>query len=58
VRRYDTELSLVVFDLDRFKDFNDRHGHAAGNLLLSGVGRASCARHAAPISPPASAARS
>ncbi|MDX6579013.1 MAG: hypothetical protein QOJ47_562 [Gaiellales bacterium] len=40
VRRYDTELSLVVFDLDRFKDFNDRHGHAAGNLLLSGVGRA------------------
>jgi diguanylate cyclase (GGDEF)-like protein len=40
VRRYDTELSLVVFDLDRFKDFNDRHGHSAGNLLLEGVGRA------------------
>ena len=40
VRRYDTELSLVVFDLDRFKEFNDRHGHAAGNLLLAGVGRA------------------
>jgi diguanylate cyclase (GGDEF)-like protein len=40
VRRYDTELSLVVFDLDRFKDFNDRHGHSAGNVLLSGVGRA------------------
>jgi diguanylate cyclase (GGDEF)-like protein len=40
VRRYGTELSLVVFDLDRFKDFNDRHGHSAGNKLLSGVGRA------------------
>jgi diguanylate cyclase (GGDEF)-like protein len=40
VRRYGTELSLVVFDLDRFKDFNDRHGHAAGNQLLHGVGRA------------------
>jgi diguanylate cyclase (GGDEF)-like protein len=39
-RRYGTELSLVVFDLDRFKDFNDRHGHAAGNQLLHGVGRA------------------
>jgi diguanylate cyclase (GGDEF)-like protein len=39
VRRYGTELSLVVFDLDRFKDFNDRHGHAAGNQLLHGVGR-------------------
>ena len=40
VRRYGTELSLVVFDLDRFKDFNDRHGHSAGNQLLEGVGRA------------------
>jgi two-component system cell cycle response regulator len=40
VRRFDSELSLVVLDLDRFKDFNDRHGHAAGNKLLAGVGRA------------------
>jgi diguanylate cyclase (GGDEF)-like protein len=39
-RRYGSELSLVLFDLDRFKDFNDRHGHAAGNQLLEGVGRA------------------
>jgi diguanylate cyclase (GGDEF)-like protein len=38
-RRQGTELSLVLLDLDRFKDFNDRHGHAAGNTLLSGVGR-------------------
>ena len=40
VRRYSSELSLVLFDLDRFKDFNDRYGHAAGNQLLEGVGRA------------------
>jgi diguanylate cyclase (GGDEF)-like protein len=39
-RRYSSELSLVLFDLDRFKDFNDRYGHAAGNELLEGVGRA------------------
>jgi two-component system cell cycle response regulator len=40
VRRFESELSLVLLDLDRFKDFNDRHGHAAGNKLLAGVGRA------------------
>jgi diguanylate cyclase (GGDEF)-like protein len=40
VRRFSSELSLVVFDLDRFKQFNDQHGHAAGNQMLAGVGRA------------------
>jgi diguanylate cyclase (GGDEF)-like protein len=39
VRRYGGELTLMVLDLDRFKGFNDRHGHAAGNLLLERVGR-------------------
>ncbi|MFI5310441.1 MAG: diguanylate cyclase [Gemmatimonadales bacterium] len=28
------ELSLVMFDLDRFKQVNDRHGHAAGDATL------------------------
>ncbi len=40
VRRYGGSCSLVVFDLDHFKDFNDRYGHAAGNVLLTKVGAA------------------
>lgn len=27
-------LAVVIFDLDRFKAFNDRHGHAAGDDAL------------------------
>lgn len=28
------ELCLIVLDVDRFKDFNDAHGHQAGDRLL------------------------
>jgi diguanylate cyclase (GGDEF)-like protein len=28
------KVAVVMFDLDRFKDFNDRHGHPAGDAAL------------------------
>lgn len=32
--RYNRELSLVLFDLDDFKQINDTHGHEAGDDAL------------------------
>lgn len=39
-RRYEQPLSLVMFDVDDFKRFNDRHGHLAGNRVLVRVAEA------------------
>lgn len=33
-RRYHQPLALVMFDLDRFKQVNDHHGHQAGDRAL------------------------
>jgi diguanylate cyclase (GGDEF)-like protein len=33
-RRYGTELSVVMFDIDHFKMVNDMHGHLAGDRVL------------------------
>ena len=38
IDRYGGELTLIMLDLDHFKQFNDRHGHETGNDVLRRVG--------------------
>lgn len=38
-KRQRKELSLILLDLDNFKEFNDSHGHLAGDDLLAEVGK-------------------
>jgi diguanylate cyclase (GGDEF)-like protein len=39
-RRHSLPLTLVMFDVDRFKQINDRFGHAYGDMVLQQVARA------------------
>lgn len=46
MHRYGWPFALLFFDIDRFKDFNDRHGHEVGDRVLKMVAgtMTSCSR--------------
>lgn len=39
-RRHGRPLSVLLIDIDHFKNYNDTHGHAQGNAVLQAVAKA------------------
>ena len=35
--RFDRPLALIMADMDRLRDVNNRYGHLAGDTVLTGV---------------------
>lgn len=38
-KRYQKNFSLVLFDIDKFKNINDTYGHDAGDIILSSLAK-------------------
>lgn len=38
-KRYGHQLSLLLLDIDNFKEYNDTHGHLEGDKILVRIGR-------------------